>query len=92
MFYSESLTEMEHNLEEFLHKVFYQYLLIQPFDRTVYVTENFLFPQAFYSILLKILFQKFLVMNVFLVVQNFLPIFLTGKQTGIILEVGFLSS
>eukprot|EP01017_Pseudomicrothorax_dubius_P012493 TRINITY_DN1520_c0_g1_i1.p1 TRINITY_DN1520_c0_g1~~TRINITY_DN1520_c0_g1_i1.p1 ORF type:complete len:324 (+),score=66.26 TRINITY_DN1520_c0_g1_i1:301-1272(+) len=59
-------------------------------DKAVFVCENISLPRKFYELVAKVLFTKFLVAKIFFVPALSLPLYLTGLQTGIVVECGFV--
>jgi actin-related protein len=84
--------DFEHKLEDFLYQVLYRELIINPKDRVMIIPDNFLMPRAFYVSVAGLLFSKFLLAKVYIVPGLSLPLYLTGLNSGVLVECSHLGT
>jgi actin-related protein len=76
-------------VEEFLSQIFYHLLQVAPKDKGVVIVESFMGLRPLYETLGHCLFRSFGVRSVYYVLGNVLPIYSSGCDSGIIVDVGF---
>ena len=96
----ENLKKLRLELEEFLNYIFYQYVIIRfllsfsllqlnPKERSVVICESLNTPRPLIDSLGHVLFRSFNVRSVYFFMTNSLPLYVTGVDTGIIVDCGF---
>mmetsp|Transcript_80342 Transcript_80342/g.111250 ORF Transcript_80342/g.111250 Transcript_80342/m.111250 type:complete len:117 (+) Transcript_80342:130-480(+) len=76
-------------IEEFLHYVFYHLLQINPKDKAVVLCESFMGLRCLTESIAHCLFRNFGIKSIYFMLSNVLPMYTTGVDTGIIVDVGF---
>eukprot|EP00347_Sterkiella_histriomuscorum_P021410 403334071 len=76
-------------LEEFLTTVFYHLLQTNPREKAVIVCESFMQPRIFTECIGHVLFKNFGVKSIYFMLTNILPLYVTGQDSGLIVECGF---
>ena len=75
--------------EEFLSQIFYHLMQVKPADKGVVIVESFMGLRAVYEMIAHVLFRSFGVSSVYFVLANALPIYCSGMDSGIVVDVGF---
>jgi len=75
-------------LVEFIHQLYFKWLLVNPKDRRVVVVENVLGSTLFKETLAKVLFRHYEVSSVLFVPSHLVSLFSFGVTTGLVLDVG----
>ena len=75
-------------LVEFVHQLYFNWLLVNPKDRRVVVVENVLGSTLFKETLAKVLFKHYEVSSVLFVPSHLVCLFSLGVNTGLVLDVG----
>ena len=79
-------------LVEFVHHLYFKWLLVNPKDRRVVVVENVLGPTLFRETLAKVLFRHYEVSSVLFVPSHLVSLFTLGVRTGLVLDCGHRES
>lgn len=80
--------ELRHHLVDFIHKLYFRCLLVNPKDRRVVVVENLLCPTVVRNILAKVLFRHYEVLSVLFVPSHLVALMTLGITTGLVLDLG----
>jgi len=75
-------------LVEFVHQLYFKWLLVNPKDRRVVVVENVLGSTLFRETLAKVLFKHYEVSSVLFVPSHLVCLFSLGVSTALVLDVG----
>jgi len=75
-------------LVDFIHHLYFKWLLVNPKDRRVVVVENVLGSTLFKETLAKVLFKHYEVSSVLFVPSHLLCLFTLGVTTSLVLDVG----
>lgn len=75
-------------LVDFLHMLYFKYVLVNPKDRRVVVVESLLCPTVIRDTLAKVLFRHFEVSSVMFVPSHLVSLATLGVGTGLIVDVG----
>jgi len=75
-------------LVDFVHHLYFKWLLVNPKDRRVVVVENLLGSSLFKDTLVKVLFKHYEVSSVLCVPSHLVSLFSLGVNTGLVLDVG----
>lgn len=75
-------------LVDFIHQLYFKWLLVNPKDRRVVVVENVLGSTLFKETLAKVLFKHYEVSSVLFVPSHLVCLFSLGVTTGLVLDVG----
>ena len=76
-------------LVKFVHKLYFEHLLVNPKDRRVVLVEGLLGDLRLRDALVKVLFCHFEVLSVLLAPSHLMPLFGLGLQHGLVLDVGY---
>ena len=76
-------------VEEFLHYIFYHLLQISPEEKAVVICESFMGMRLITETIAHCLFKNFQIKSLYFLLSNTLPMYTTGIDTGIIVDVGF---
>ena len=76
-------------LIKFVHKLYFENLLVNPKDRRVVLVEGLLADTHFRDNLVKVLFCHFEVLSILLAPSHLMPLFGLGLQSGLVLDVGY---
>lgn len=79
-------------LDRLMVKIFFHYLSVSPKDRRVVVCDSAFAPSAFRSALAFVLFKRFSIPSIAWVVDLVLPLYLTGLNSGIVVDCGYEST
>ncbi|CAK9117934.1 unnamed protein product [Durusdinium trenchii] len=72
--------------------IFFQHLHLSPKDRRIVVCDAVFSSRPFRSALATVLFKVFSVHSLCFVLENVLPLYLTGLHTGLVIDLGYSSS
>jgi len=75
-------------LVEFVHQLYFKWLLVNPKDRRVVVVENILGPTTLKETLARVLFRHYEVSSVLFVPSHLVCLFSLGVNTGLVLDCG----
>lgn len=75
-------------LVDFIHHLYFKWLLVNPKDRRVVVVENVLGPTMFRETLAKVLFRHYEVSSVLFVPSHLVCLFTLGVRTGLVVDCG----
>jgi actin-related protein 10 len=75
-------------LVSFVHKLYFEILLVNPKDRRVVLVEAILGETRLKDELVKVLFNHFEVLSILLAPSHLMPLFGLGVQNGLVLDVG----
>ncbi|CAK9029580.1 unnamed protein product [Durusdinium trenchii] len=87
-----SLEEWVKVLSDLLNRIFFQHLHLSPKDRRIVVCDAVFSSRPFRSALATVLFKVFSVHSLCFVLENVLPLYLTGLHTGLVIDLGYSSS
>ncbi|CDW77817.1 UNKNOWN [Stylonychia lemnae] len=76
-------------LEEFLTTVFYHLLQTNPREKAIMMCESMMAPRGFIECIGHVLFRNFGVKSIYFLLSNMTPLYVTGQDSGIIVECGF---
>ncbi|KAJ7365540.1 Actin- protein 10 [Desmophyllum pertusum] len=76
-------------LRDFLHQVYFRYLLVNPRDRRVVICESVLCSTLWRNTIAKVLFKHFEVPSVLFAPHHLLALFTLGAPSGLVLDCGF---
>ena len=76
-------------LREFLHSIYFKYLLVNPKERRVVISESLLAPVKFRNTLAKILFQYFDVVSVMFAPGHLFALFTLGVSSALVVDCGY---
>ncbi|XP_031849349.1 actin-related protein 10 [Nomia melanderi] len=76
-------------LVEFLHCLFFRYVVVTPKDARILVLESFLTPTQFRETLAKVLFRHFEIGSLMLLSVHLATISTLGTNTALVLDVGY---
>lgn len=76
-------------MEEFLNKVFYHLLQTSPKEKSVVVLESFMGMRALTEAVTLVTFKSFGCKSVYNVLSNIGPLYSTGMDSGIVIDIGF---
>jgi actin-related protein 10 len=62
---------------------------VKPADKGVVIVESFMGLRVLYETLAHVLFKSFKVPSVYFVLGNALPMYTTGMDSGIVVDIGF---
>ncbi|KAI8488754.1 Actin- protein 10 [Branchiostoma belcheri] len=88
-YYNTNQDELFAVLVEFLHQMYFRYLLINPRDRRVLIAESILVPTSFRDTLAKVLFRHFEVPSVMFAPSHMLTLLTLGINTALVMDVGY---
>jgi len=75
-------------LVDFVHHLYFKWLLVNPKDRRVVIVENLLGSSLFKDTLVKVLFRHYEVSSVLCAPSHLVSLFSLGVNTGLVLDVG----
>lgn len=76
-------------LRDFLHQIYFRYLLVNPRDRRVVVCESVLCSTLWRNAIAKVLFKHFEVPSVLFAPHHLLALFTLGVPSGLIMDCGY---
>lgn len=76
-------------LRDFLHQIYFRYLLVNPRDRRVIICESVLCSTLWRNAIAKVLFKHFEVPSVLFAPHHLLALFTLGVPSGLIMDCGF---
>uniref|UniRef100_T1JB17 Actin-related protein 10 n=1 Tax=Strigamia maritima TaxID=126957 RepID=T1JB17_STRMM len=79
-------------LVNFIHHLYFKYLLVNPKDRRVVIIESVLSPTLFRETVAKVLFVHFEVSSLLFVPSHLLTLFTLGISSGLVLDMGYRES
>ncbi len=79
-------------LREFLHVIYFKYLLVNPKERKVVICESVLCPVKFRNTLAKVLFGCFDVVSVLFAPGHLLALFTLGIPSALVVDCGYSES
>ncbi|XP_066280528.1 actin-related protein 10-like [Branchiostoma lanceolatum] len=88
-YYNTNQDELFAVLVEFLHQMYFRYLLINPRDRRVLIAESVLVPTSFRDTLAKVFFRHFEVPSVMFAPSHMLTLLTLGINTALVMDVGY---
>eukprot|EP00088_Acartia_fossae_P068557 TRINITY_DN8722_c0_g1_i1.p1 TRINITY_DN8722_c0_g1~~TRINITY_DN8722_c0_g1_i1.p1 ORF type:complete len:402 (+),score=48.05 TRINITY_DN8722_c0_g1_i1:42-1247(+) len=80
--------ELYNALVEFIHRLYFKCLLVNPKDRRVVIIESVLGSSLFKETLARVLFRHYEVSSVLFAPSHLLPLFTLGIRTALVLDVG----
>jgi len=81
-------SELYSALVDFVHHLYFKWLLVNPKDRRVVIVENVLGPTLFRETLAKVLFRHYEVSSVLFVPSHLVGLFSLGIRTGLVVDCG----
>ena len=81
-------SELYSALVDFVHYLYFKWLLVNPKDRRVVIVENVLGPTLFRETLAKVLFRHYEVSSVLFVPSHLVCLFSLGVRTGLVVDCG----
>ena len=81
-------SELYSALVDFVHHLYFKWLLVNPKDRRVVIVENVLGPTMFRETLAKVLFRHYEVSSVLFVPSHLVCLFSLGVRTGLVVDCG----
>ena len=76
-------------IEEFLATIFYHLLQTNPLEVAVVVVETFMGLRSLYEAIGHCCFKKFSCKDIYFVLGNATPLYASGLDSGIIIDMGF---
>ncbi|KAK7002514.1 Actin-related protein 10, partial [Halocaridina rubra] len=89
VFQYEDAEELRHHLVDFIHKLYFRHLLVNPKDRRVVVVESVLCPIKIRTALAKVLFRHYEVLSLLFVPTQVASLMTLGISTGLVLDMGY---
>ncbi|XP_050703035.1 actin-related protein 10-like [Eriocheir sinensis] len=80
--------ELRHHIVDFIHKLYFRNLLVNPKDRRVVIVENLLCSSVVRDTLAKVLFRHYEVLSVLFVPSHLVALMTLGISTGLVLDLG----
>lgn len=77
------------SLKEFLHTLYFKYLVANPKDRRVVIVESILCPTIFRETLAKVLFVHFEVPSILFVPSHLMAIYTLGISSAVVVDIGY---
>jgi len=87
-FYKDSL-ELKTKLKEFIHAIYFKYLLVNPKGRRLLVVESILTPTEFKETLALIVFDHFDIPSLCFAPSHLLAIYTLGIDTALVIDAGY---
>ena len=84
--------ELYEVLRDFLHMIYFKYLLVNPKERRVVVSESILAPNKLRKTLAKVLFCHFNVVSVMFGPGHLFALFTVGVQSALVVDCGYSES
>ena len=85
----EDFNKVYRQVEELLTKIFYQILQTNPKEKSVVILESFFTPRCLTEALGHCCFKSFGIKYVYFLLSNATPLYATGMETGLIIDVGY---
>ncbi|XP_064620683.1 actin-related protein 10-like [Lineus longissimus] len=79
-------------LVEYLHKIYFRHLLVNPKDRRVVICESILCQSSFRDMLARVLFRHYEVPSVLFAPSHQLALLTLAANSGLVIDVGFTES
>uniref|UniRef100_A0A224XQA8 Putative actin n=1 Tax=Panstrongylus lignarius TaxID=156445 RepID=A0A224XQA8_9HEMI len=76
-------------LVEFIHKLYFKYVLVSPKDRHVVIVESLLTPTIFRDTLAKVFFKHYEVASILFVPSHLVVLCALGIRTALVVDVGY---
>lgn len=76
-------------IEEFLAQIFYHLLQTSPLDKAIVVVESFMGLRPLYEAIGSVCFKKFSCRDVYFILGNVTPLYVSGLDSGILVDMGF---
>lgn len=76
----------------FVHKLYFEILLVNPKDRRIVLVESILGDTHLKDSLVKVLFNHFEVLSILFAPSHLMPLFGLGIQNGLVLDIGYSSA
>ena len=87
--YNANEDELFYILREFLHSIYFKYLLVNPKERKVVISESLLAPMKFRNTLAKVLFKYFDVVSVMFAPGHLFALFTLGISSALVVDCGY---
>ena len=79
-------------IEEFLSQIFYHLLQTDPSTKAIVIVETFMGLRPLYEAIGHMCFKKFSSRDVYFVLGNVTPLYVSGLDSGILVDMGFQSA
>ncbi|XP_035206210.1 actin-related protein 10-like isoform X2 [Stegodyphus dumicola] len=76
-------------LKEFVHKLYFKYLAVNPKDRRAVIVESVLCPTLFRNTLAEVLFMHFEIPSLIYVPSHLMALFTVGISSALVMDVGY---
>lgn len=76
-------------LKEFIHKLYFKYLVVNPKDRRVVIVESVLCPILFRNTLAEVFFMHFEIPSLVYVPSHLMALFTLGISTALVMDAGY---
>ncbi|XP_054716321.1 actin-related protein 10-like [Uloborus diversus] len=76
-------------LKEFVHKLYFKYLVVNPKDRRVVIVESVLCPTLFRNTLAEVLFNHFEIPSLVYVPSHLMALFTLGISSALVMDAGY---
>ncbi|KFM62418.1 Actin-related protein 10, partial [Stegodyphus mimosarum] len=76
-------------LKEFVHKLYFKYLAVNPKDRRAVIVESVLCPTLFRNTLAEVLFMHFEIPSLIYVPSHLMALFTLGISSALVMDVGY---
>lgn len=80
--------ELYNALVDFVHQLYFKWLLVNPKDRRIVVVDSILGSSRFKETLARVLFRHYEVSSILFAPSHLLPLFTLGIRTALVLDVG----
>ncbi len=84
-------SNLHDTLVAFVHKLYFEVLLVNPKDRRVVLLESMIGENRLKEALVKVLFSYFEVLSILLAPSHLMPLVGLGLQNGLVMDVGYKS-
>ena len=81
--------DLYETIREFLHMIYFKYLLVNPKERKVVVSESILAPNILRKTLAKVLFSHFDVLSVLFAPGHLFALFTVGVPSALVVDCGY---
>ena len=85
-------SELYETFREFLHMIYFKYLLVNPKERKVVISESILAPNKLRKTLAKVLFTHFDVVSVLFAPSHLFALFTVGVPSALVVDCGYSES
>lgn len=80
------------NLKEFVHKLYFKYLVVNPKDRKVVIIESVLCPTLFRETLAEVFFTHFEIPSLVYTPSHLMSLYTLGISSALVIDVGYMET